>query len=405
MPSQSGACGAAAFRHDPRKSVLVLPGKASGGHGWAREPVVCGYLRLSYQNKTLGQTVPVPVSASPAVITGAGVIVATFDGYLRFYDSALRKVYWERRLDGSVYASLVLDTQRRRVVVATINGQVACFDLRGTLIWSVRAGVPVYATPTLLPDAGVLVLAAFHSRCIGLRAEDGKQVFDRHLPRPWHAAHGGTAAHRDPYASPAVTEAETVVICCAEHVLCLAPDGGELWRQEIGHAIKASPAALHATGEVAVCPVDGRCLFLDSRSGQLRGQVFTGAKITGSPAVSGRILAVGTQRDTVAGVDIDTREIAWTSPLGAPREYTSFSILPDGNFIATSLRGNITSLRRDDGRFLWESSQVLGLADGEPAMDITPIAGPDGSMYCASYSGWLYYFRFQPLDEERQPCP
>jgi outer membrane protein assembly factor BamB len=339
------------------------------------------------------------------VITGAGVIVAGYDGYTRFYDRALNKVYWKRRLDSAIYASLVLDLGRRRVVAAATSGMVACFDLRGELAWSAHTGVPIYATPTVLPACGVLVLAAFGSRCVGLRLDTGEQVFDRCLPRPWHSAHGGSAAYRDPYASPVTTEAESVIVCCAENVVCLASDGTELWRQEIGHAIKASPVALHATGEVAVCPVDGRCLFLDNRSGQLKGEVFLGAKITGSPAVSGAILAVGTQRDTVAGLEIHGREVVWTSAQGAPREYTSFSVLPDGNFIATSLRGNVVCLRREDGRFLWETSQVLGLADHEPAMDVTPVTGPDGSMYGASYAGHLYHFRFQPVGEESQPCP
>jgi outer membrane protein assembly factor BamB len=360
---------------------------------------------MRYENKTLARTVAVPISASPAVVTGAGVIVGSFDGYLRFFNRELSKVFWERRLDSPVYASLVVDVRRQRVVVAATSGLVTCFDLRGRPVWSTKLDIPVYATPTVLPESGVLVIAGFGSRCTGLRLDTGEPVFDRELPRPWHAAHGGSAAHRDPYASPVTTEADTVIVCCAEHVLCLASDGTELWRQEIGHAIKASPAALHGTGEVAVCPVDGRCLFFDSRTGQLRGEVFLGAKITGSPAVSGMILAVGTQCDTVTGLDTATHEVAWASAQGAPREYTSFSVLPDGNFIATSLRGNVVCLRRDDGRFLWETSQVLGLTEHEPTMDITPMVGPDGSMYCASYSGNLYHFRFQPLDEECHTCP
>jgi outer membrane protein assembly factor BamB len=390
---------APAFRHDPAKSVLVLPGQAGSASGWDREPVVCGYQHLSHP---LEQPLPVPVSASPAVVTGAGVIVGSYDGHVRFYDRTLSKVYWKRRMDGPVYASLILDPARRRVVVAATSGLVACFDLRGGLAWSAQTGVPLYATPTVLPGSDVLVLAGFRSRCIGLRLETGAEVFDRELPRPWHARHGGVAAYRDPYASPATTEADTAIVCCAEHVLCLAPDGTELWRHEAGHAIKASPAALHATGEVAVCPVDGRCLFLDSRTGQLRGEVSLGAKVTGSPAVSGRILAVGSQHGTVAGIDIGTREIAWTATQGAPREYSSFTVLPDGNFAATAQRGNVICLAREDGRFRWETSQVLGLAEHRQEMDTTPVTGPDGSMYCGSYSGNLYYFKFQPLGEECQ---
>lgn len=383
----------------------VLPGKIGGSILWANEPAVCGYRQLSYENTTIKRTIPVPISASPAVVTGVGVLAASDDGYLRFFNRTLHKVYWERRVDSSVYASLVLDIKRRRVIVAATSGLVVCFDLRGKLVWSARTGVPVYATPTVLPSSDILIIAAFHSRCIGLKLDTGALIFDRPLPEPWHAVHGGSAAHRDPYASPATTAEGTAIICCAEHVLCIAPDGTELWRHEVGHAVKASPAALHRTTQVAVCTVDGRCLILDSQTGHRCGEVSLGAKITGSPAVSGNVLAVGTQCDTVAGLDICTYEIVWTSLQGAPHDYTSFSVLPDGNFIATSARGNVVCLQRDDGRFLWESSQVLGLPDHEPAMDITPVVGPDGSMYCASYSGVIYHFRFQPINKEDPSCP
>jgi outer membrane protein assembly factor BamB len=367
---------------------------------WSREPVVCGYQRLSYDNPTLGRTVSVPVSATPAVATGAGVIAAGDDGFIRFFDRGLGKIYWQRRLDSGIYASLIFDVARRRVVVAATSGLLTCFDLRGGLMWSAHAGAQVCATPTILPEADVLVVAAFHSRCLGIALATGEVVFERRLPAPWAAAYGGSAAHRDPYASPATTGHDTAIVCCAEHALCFAADGTELWRREIGHAIKASPAALHELDQVAICAVDGRCLILDAGTGELRHELALGAKITASPAVSGGILAVGTQCDTVVGVDACSGEIAWTSPQGAPRSYTSFTVLPDGNFIATSSRGNIVCLRRDDGAFVWETSQVLGIPDHEPDMDVTPVVGPDGRMYCGSYSGFLYQFRFPIVEQE-----
>jgi hypothetical protein len=71
-------------------------------------------------------------------------------------------------------------------------------------------------------------------------------------------------------------------------------------------------------------------------------------------------------------------------------------VLPNGDFIAVNGRGNIVCLGRDTGTFQWESSQVLGLPDHEPSMDITPVAAPDGNLYCASYDGDVYRFFFQP---------
>lgn len=381
-----------AFRHDPAKSVLVLGGTVEDQPRWRCEPTVHGYRALTYKRQETGGHVPVPVCATPAVVVGAGVVVAGYDGYVSFHSRFLDKSYWRRRLDSPVYASLVVDASRRHVVAASTSGTVTCLDLRGEEVWSRTVESPVLATPTLLPGSDVLVVAAFGGQCIGLDLGSGEPVFSCALPRPWHE---GSAAHRDPYASPASTTEGTAIVCCAEHVLCVDPDGAERWRRDLGHTVRASPAVLPEEMTVAVATVDGRCHFLDTRDGAYRGAVELGGKVVASPAVSGGVLAVGTQHGAAYGVDIRTREIAWRAPGYAPREYTSFTVLPDGSFLATSVRGNAFALRRDDGRFLWETSQVMGLAGHDPAMDTTPVVGSDGSMYCGSYTGMLYHFLFR----------
>ncbi|HEX5534488.1 MAG TPA: PQQ-binding-like beta-propeller repeat protein [Actinomycetales bacterium] len=392
---------APAFRHDPVKSLLRAG--ETGKFHWDREPIVCGYQMLTFDDPRGGPPLEVPVSATPAVIPGVGVVVASDDGFVRLFKQGLTKFFWQRKLNSAVYASLVVDAKRDRVVISGTNGRITCLDLRGNVVWSTDIGAPVFATPTVIPEADLLVIAAFHSRCVGLDLDTGVERFSVTLPEPWHATHGGSASHRDPYASPAVTADGNIIICCAEHVLCLSPDGTQVWQREVGTGIKASPVALHRTGEVAVCPVDGRCLFLDASTGEVRTQVFLGGKVVGSPAVSGTILAAGVQSGRTWGMDIGTHEIAWMVDQGAPRSYTSYSVLPTGDFIATAERGNIICLRRDDGRFLWETSQVMGVPHHDPTMDITPMAGTDGRMYCASYTGVVYEFRFQPMHEEEVP--
>jgi outer membrane protein assembly factor BamB len=389
-----------AFRHDPSKNVLATGGVT--GSQWTHEPALCGYRRFTYFNQARQQRIAVPVSSTPAAVANVGPIVASDDGYVRFFDPALTRYYWEHRLNSSVYASLVLDTGRKRFIVAATSGLVACFDLRGRPAWSLQFDAPVFATPAVLPDSDIVVFAAFSSRCFGVDLDSGQIRFSQDVPKPWSARFAGSAAHRDPYASPAGTAEGNVVLCCGETVLCLTAAGKELWRCDTGHSIKSSPVALHQTGEIAVCSVDGSCRFLDCATGTVTGEVFLGAKVTASPAVSGDVLAIGTVLGTALGLHVRTRTIQWTSTGGGPRDYTSFTITPAGDFVATAAGGNVVCLRRDDGRFLWETSQVLGLPDHEPAMNITPVISPDGSMYCASYSGFLYRFLFEPIQPTDQ---
>ncbi|MFF3377820.1 PQQ-binding-like beta-propeller repeat protein [Streptomyces sp. NPDC002680] len=389
---------APAFRHDPRKAVLEVRRSTDSTFRWNDEPVVCGHRHFTHLRKD-GQQVSVPVCATPVAVAGLGAIFATYDGRVRLWDSSLEKVYWERRLDNAVYASPVVDSARQAVVVATTSGLVRSLDLRGRTRWSSSVDGPVYATPTVLPSTDVLVIAAFGSRCIGLRLDTGAKVFDRELPRPWHAQWGGSAAHRDPYASPATLDTGDVAVGCAEHVVCLTPDGAQRWCRDLGTSVRASLVAIHSEGVLAVVTVDGRCTFLDSRTGEERGTVSLGGKVVGSPALSGTVLAVGTQDGIGFGVDVRTHEVCWRVPGAVPRDHSSYTVTPSGGFAVTTPRGNVVGLDRADGRFLWETSQLLGLADHDPALDVTPIVAPDGNMYCGSYSGMAYRFRFRPQQD------
>ncbi|ANY05779.1 hypothetical protein AFB00_05090 [Pseudonocardia sp. HH130630-07] len=380
--------------------MLVLGSPTDSAFHWNDEPVVCGHRRFTHLRAD-GQQIAVPVCATPVAVAGLGAVFATYDGRVRLWDSSLDKLYWESRLDNAVYASPVADPARRAVVVASTGGLVRSFDLRGRPRWTAEAGGSVYATPTLLPETGVLVVAMFGSSCVGLRLDTGAKVFAQELPRPWYAQWGGSAADRDPYASPVTLDTGDVAVGCAEHVVCLSPDGEQRWCRDLGSSVRASLVAVHSVGTVAVATVDGRCTFLDSRTGEERGSVVLGGKVVGSPALAGSVLAVGTQDGVGFGVDVRTHEVCWQVPGAAPRDHSSYTVTPGGSFAVTTARGNVLGLNSDDGRFLWETSQILGLADHDPALDVTPIVAPDGNMYCGSYSGMAYRFRFRPRQDSK----
>lgn len=382
------------FRHDPAKSVLT-GGRCHGSFRWDQEPAVCGYTRLTFRKNENTAPIDVPVSASPAIVAGVGVVVASDDGFVRLLDLSLKKAFWWIRLKASIYASLVTDRRRRHIFVADTKGTVVCVDLRGEVVWTRSLDHGVLATPTVLDDAGVLVICTLYWRCVGLDMATGERVFDQPLPRPWHTAYSGLAAHRDAYASPAVGPGGRIVACCGEHAVGVDADGTERWRTDLDAALRASPVVLGGTGRVAVFGVDGRCSVLDLDNGRVLATLSLGSKLTASPAVSGRVLAVGLQGGVTIGIDHLEFQEAWRSDQGAPRSYTSWSTLPSGDFVCTNDRGNALCLDARTGAFRWESSQLLGLPDHEPQMDITPIAAVDGSMVCASYHGDVYRFAFR----------
>jgi len=387
-----------AFRHMPQKSALA-PQKVPAAIRWRKEPAVTGYRQLTYHNRTLDRAIPVPISASPAVIRDIGVVVASDDGHVRLFGTGLDKFYWERRMPASIYASLVVDPASERVIVAATSGDVAAFDLRGRLVWSRALGTPVFATPALHSGLRRVVIATFEHKAFGLDLDDGELTFARDLPQPWHTSRGGKAAYRNPYASPAFTGRGTSLVCSADSVLCLDPSGRTLWQTELSAEIKASPVVADHLGVVAVATVAGQCHLLDLADGVQRGAVRLDAKVTSSGACSGDVLALGTSSGAVFGIDLRTARMLWRDGFGAPRSYTSFTLSPAGDFIATAESGNAICRDRETGAFLWESTQVMGLPDHETPMDITPVLGAAGRMYGAAYTGDLYEFSF---DQDRR---
>lgn len=387
----------AAFRHDPRKSVMSR--SASRPVAWSVEPAVRAHRRLTYLTRG-GVTVPVPV-CSTAVLTERGVVVGTYDGWIRCYTPDLEKLCWEHRLDGAIYSSLVVDRPRGTILAATVTGTVSCFDTNGAKVWSRGVGAPVYATPTVLGEPSLLVLAAFGSRGLAIDLASGRVEFDRGLPPPWHSALNRTTV-RDPYASPVATPGGDIVFGCAEHLVCCSPDGSTRWIYDTGSAVRASPVVVQRTDEVVACSVDGGCRFVRAADGSPVAEVHLGGKITGSAAVAGNILAVGIQDGAMFGLDVTSHEVVWSHRSGAPRDHTSLTVLPNGDFVATSARGNVEARRQRDGGFLWETSQLLGLADHHPELDTTPLATPDGSLYAGSYSGMFYHFVFRGVNGDER---
>jgi outer membrane protein assembly factor BamB len=386
----------AAFRHDPVRSVL--PRAGPWRPDWETEPAVVGHRRLTYRNERLGRTIQVPVSSTPAVVPGFGCVVASDDGFVRLYSQRLENVVWERRVPASVYASVVVDPSRQHLLVTTTTGLVSCFTFTGAPVWQTRLGSPVCATPTLAPDGSAVVVACFEHLVRGLNLEDGRPVFETQVPAPWHRDVGGVASSRDPYATPAAV-GDGVVVAAGESALLVRPDGEVVWETPLGASVRASPVSIAATGEVLVVTTAGRALFLDAADGSRRGRVDLGAKVTASPALSGGTVVVGLVTGESVGLSVE-HEVRWRTALGAPRDHTSWSVLPNGAFMATVDRGNVLCLRPEDGGFVWETSQVLGEPDHDPRMDISPVAGPDGALYCASYAGSLYEFAFPRTEDQ-----
>jgi outer membrane protein assembly factor BamB len=384
-----------AFRHDPAKSILALTPATPTDVDWLTEPAVSAYQRLIHPHPHEEADIPVPVCATPVIVLGLGVVVAGYDGRVRLLAPDLQKQYWAAKLPGPVYASLLVDAGRRGIIAADTTGTLAGLSLKGEARWTATLPGPAYATPAVIPERDLLVAACFGGICAGVDLGTGRIVFRTELPRPWFAEIASTQAFRDPYASPVVTPAGLALLCAADTVCALDAEGRVIWRRTLDNVIRASPAVVRKCSVVVISCVDGSCSFLDCATGEVLGRLMLGDKVTASLAASGARVAVGAASGAVFGLDAVSRSVAWSAPHGAPFDHSSFTVLPNGAFACTNARGNIVARAAEDGRFLWETSQLLGLTAHEPRLDITPVVAPDGSMICASYTSAVYAFAFR----------
>jgi outer membrane protein assembly factor BamB len=381
------------FRHDPVKSLLGICDDKRR-FSWRTEPAVTRLKKFRFENMKLGKLIDVPISATPAVVEGVGVIVASDDGFVRFLKHDLSKAFWQRRLSASIYASLVFDPLAKRIIACDTSGLVCAIDLRGNLCWSQNLRHPLFATPAINTACDSLTIAAFGNLAFSLSLYSGEIQYQADLPSPWYANVDSPVAHRNPYASPAATPSGAV-FCSGSEVIMFSANGSKIWHATFDADIKSSPVVLPEEGQVVVTDVAGRCRFLSLRTGEALDVIPLGAKLVASGAFSKGLVALGAATGRVWGIDCSTHKIVWSSDFGAPNEYGSVTLTPLGDFVATTVTGNCVCLAADDGSFLWETSQVMGLPDQGTRMDITPIIDRVGRMYGAAYDGSLFQFSFR----------
>jgi len=342
----------------------------------------------------------VPMNSAPAAINGFGVIVATDDGRVSLLQHGLDSCRWEHRLSNFIYATPTFDRDNRRVVVCATDGLVASIALSGAVAWNVRLDAEIYAMPTIIAKHDLLVLALFGSTLVGLSLTTGEVRWRISVPRPWDANFSGPSSRREVYATPAHLD-DRIIVIGGESVLCLSPDGRVVWTADIGTAVKASPVINADASAVLVGGTDGSVWLLDVHRGTKRASVNLGSRINASPAVSDGIALFGTTAGEVVGIDAgDELSVRWANrDLGGPYSYTSFVEATSGVACMTSNRGTVVGFRTRDGKFLWETSQQLGLPGHQPEVHTTPIVAADGHLYVASYTGDLYEFRFPVVSD------
>ncbi|MBI3910140.1 MAG: PQQ-binding-like beta-propeller repeat protein [Armatimonadetes bacterium] len=281
-------------------------------------------------------SVPLPGWNSP-VVWGDRVFLSGADQHRRevyCFDAHRGTLLWRKTVpsppdmgeinvaDDTGYAPSTMVADGRRACAMFVNGDVACFDFAGKLLWLRRLGVPdnSYGHASSLAMYGNGVIIQFDqgssaedgkSALLALDAATGKTVWQvkRPVPNSWSTPIIIRAGNR-----------EQIITCANPWVIAYDPrSGSELWRAEcLGGEVAPSPT--FGSGYVLACNL--------------------GASLTA-------IRPDGTG-------DVTRTAVAWSSSENLP---DIVSPLCNGELIfLTTSEGMVTCLEARMGKKVWEHS-------------------------------------------------
>ena len=296
-------------------------------------------------------------------------VVDRAGGITAFAQDSGRKLWSYQAADLSALLTSPLPTPAG-LVVASVDGDLRCFDPEtGDLRWE-KQGLPVEARPMLCGN--LLVVATINGQLYGLDPRTGTQQYRVDLP-------GGVRARLAARNGQLALATRNGFLCRVR-----ASDGGEVWRQKLGAATLTAPvyaeAAILVGGDdgqlQAFHPDDGRRLW---RRGDLGDLVL-------SPVLGTSAVFVGEGR-SVFGFRIADGE-----PIGKQ----SFEQLL-ANGMTCSAQGLLVSLRSGSVLVLDPATmQVRYRMRGQKGSNAPPLVLDDGIAIIAFGDRSLQAFALMP---------
>jgi outer membrane protein assembly factor BamB len=184
-------------------------------------------------------------------------------------------------------------------------------------------------------------------------------------------------------ASPGVSDGRVFVVSFEGQIRALdALDGHLLWQKALGAASESSPQVVD--GRLLFGAADGRVRALDPKTGRVLWMTDVGAKVTMGITVANGLAIVGDYDGKVHALDVRTGRERWQVKVGG-QLYAGIAAQDGRLFVSSSTDKDLTALRLDNGKQLWQAS-LHDFAFSGPA-----VAG--NVVVNGSYDGHLRAFR------------
>ncbi len=232
-------------------------------------------------------------------------------------------------------------------------------------VWTTKMGVHIKPPLSVHAQGNIITLAATNGEVMAIDASTGQQLWKKTLSEPLAAGVG--------------VDGDVTAVVSANNELIILSAGQEQWRQRLNAPVFTAP--LLAGGRVFLLTTDRNLMAFDARSGT---RLWTQAPATSNEnlilqqagvltAVNNTLLAGMSGR--LAGIQPDTGNVLWESPLSIPRGTNEIERLVDlvgpvskinGVVCARAFQSVVACLNATTGKMLWtQKSYGIHGVDGD----------------------------------------
>jgi outer membrane protein assembly factor BamB len=183
---------------------------------------------------------------------------------------------WSQRIGNAIWATSSIGEDF--VIAATMDGSLIRFDHSGNIIWRVKPGGGILASPLCLDRENLVVFGTKDRYIYAYSLTRGDLM--------WRFVTQGEVN------GTPVSDGERILIGSEDgHLYALTNTGRLLWKQNMGGAILSRPLVVDET--VFVTSYGSRAIALERKTGKIISEYKTASPVYSSPAHDGERLYFG----------------------------------------------------------------------------------------------------------------
>ncbi|MFS0555032.1 PQQ-binding-like beta-propeller repeat protein [Brevibacillus sp. 179-C9.3 HS] len=316
----------------------------------------------------------------PGQIASDLVIAGCWDNYIYSFDLHTFQEKWKFRTEGPVYSSPAVQADGS-FVIGCEDHVLRRIDGNGRLLWSYRAGGLFHGTPTIDAKRNRVYAACYDQHMYAFCLDSGELV--------WKIYYEVESPEECIYSSPSLCDNGNIIFGVDVFLVCLNPDGKELWRHTRTDFIDTTAALDYATRICVSGSFDKHIFAVDMDTGLPLWSYETDEMVVSCPAIGMHgDVCIGSDDGYVYAFNLQDGSLCWKSYIGAKIKWTCITTLPDGSYLYTGYDGILRCLCHETGELLWDKTFPQGVHSA-------PLLTHNDILVVGSHFGQLYFLKWE----------